>query len=231
MESTNVAILKFEEKLDTEELQCFRGAIVNLVGKENVAFHNHLANGKVHYTYPLVQYKLIDGHVAITGIGGATAAVTNMASKFPCQLSIGKKSMNFHLYSCTLKPYTPIAETKPKLYTIKNYIALTDENFKKYHSILALTDKITYLENILIGNILSFFKGIGYHAEERIFCAITSLEGPNAKYYKGVKFDVFDISFVSNIELPSYISLGKSSSIGFGVLKQEVLPERFENYK
>ena len=45
MEATNIAILKFKENLSSVGLRCFRGAIIDLAGRENPYFHNHEANG------------------------------------------------------------------------------------------------------------------------------------------------------------------------------------------
>ena len=231
MKSTYIATIQFEETLNDTEIRCFRGAIIDLVGKENSSFHNHLEGQRLAYSYPLVQYKRIDGRLAVVGIDSAAETVAQLANKFPCSLKIGRKNITFHAKDCSMESYDPIIEMKPKLYSIKEYLALTDENFKKYNAMLALTDKLTFLENILIGNILSFLKGLGYQAEEQIFCAITEFAEPYIKYYKGVHFSVFDLKFVSNIELPSGIGLGKSSSVGFGVLKKETLPSKFENFE
>ena len=224
--SNNIAILKFEEKLDTVELRCFRGAIIDMVGLEETAFHNHTENG-YKYGYPSIQYKVMNGHVCIVGIGESAFSVMQLVGKFPCEIKIGKKLMAFHVKDSRLTPYEPMVENAPKLYRLSQYIALTDDNFKKYHSMLALTDKITLVEQIITGNILSFLKGIGYFAAERIEVAITHFSELREKSYKHVKFDVFDVQFVSNIELPEAIGLGKSVSVGFGILTRLELPDKF----
>ena len=228
MEAKNIAILRFEENLGASDIRCFRGAIIDMVGKEQAFFHNHEAGG-LRYGYPLIQYKSIGGHACLVGIADAALSVMQLADKFPCLLKIGKKEMEFHVLDCRLVPYFPKMEDAPKLYHLKDYIALTEDNFKKYHSLLALTDKVNFLEQIIIGNILSFLKGIDYHVQERIECAITEMKEPTEKFYKHVKFDTFDLMFVSNIELPDAIALGKSGSVGFGTLTREELPERFKN--
>lgn len=228
MEATNIAILKFKENLNTAELRYFRSAIIELVGKENLAFHNHEDNG-LRYGYPKIQYKVMDNHVCLTGIAEASFPVMQLVGKFPCQLQIGKTKKEFHVQDCTLTPYLPKMEDAPKLYHLKNYLALTDDNFRKYHSMLALTDKIILLEHILTGNILSFLKGIGCFVDERIECAIIQMKEPTTQSYKNVKFDSFDLMFVSNMELPEGISLGKSGSVGFGTLYKCELPDKFKN--
>ncbi len=230
MEQIDIAILRFEEPLSQEEVRWFRSAIVELTGRDDTWFHNHPATGGLAYRYPLIQYKTLDGRACIVGMGEAAQSVLRLRENFPCELQVGKSKRPFHVQECNLKSYWPKLETCPKLYSIRNYIALTEDNFKKYHSMLALTDKITLLEHILVGNILSFMKGIGYYSKEQIFCAVTDMDRLHSQMYKGVRFDTFDLSFVSNAELPAFISLGKSASVGFGVLTQEALPEKFKNF-
>ncbi len=229
MEAKNISILKFKENLSLVELRCFRSAIVEMVGRDKAYFHNH-EDGGLRYGYPMVQYKVIDHHVCMVGIAEAAMPVMLLAGLFPQTLKIGKKDVEFHVEDCRLTPYVPEMEITPKLYHLRDYLALTDENFKKYHSMLALTDKINLLEQIITGNILSFLKGIGYHAEERIECAITQMRELPGKHYKNVKFDAFDLQFVSNMELPDGIALGKSGSVGFGTLSRCELPEKFKNF-
>lgn len=227
--TNNIAILQFEECLDIAELRCFRGAIIDMVGRENTSFHNHEELG-YKYGYPTIQYKVMDGQVCLIGIRESAIPIMQLAGRFPATIQIGKKQKVFHVKNCSLTPYIPVIEDAPKLYHLKQYMGLTDDNFKKYHSMLALTDKITLMEQIITGNILSFLKGIGYHAAERIEVAITRFEEQREKSYKHVKFDIFDVQFVSNIELPEAIGLGKSVSVGFGTLTKMGLPDRFYNF-
>ena len=81
-----------------------------------------------------------------------------------------------------------------------------------------IAEKITLLEKILTANILSFAKGIGVHIENNIECKITSISEPYFPTYKQTKLTAFDVEFKTNVFLPNYIGLGKSSSVGFGIL-------------
>ena len=76
-----------------------------------------------------------------------------------------------------------------------------------------------FLESILTGNILSFAKGMDYHIKERLLVKITHLSKPLSQTFKGQNVLVFNIEFVSNIELPQWIGLGKGSSLGFGTVE------------
>ena len=225
--TVNICTMHFKEHLSLTQARCLRGAIVSLVGRDHQLFHNHRQSG-LRYGYPLVQYKVIDGHGAIVGIGDAAAEVMNLATHFPCELMLGEREVALSIDNCQLVPYSPVFDIQHKLYSLTNYLPLNEENIKKYNAMLALTDKISFIEDILTANILAFLKGINYYAQEQIALALTSLQEPQERNYKRVKFVAFDLQFVANIELPDNIGLGKSSSIGFGTLKRLPLPRHFK---
>ena len=54
-------------------------------------------------------------------------------------------------------------------------------------------EKIQILERVLVGNILSFLKGVGIHLEERLDIHITDITKQNVVTYKNVKLMAFDI--------------------------------------
>ena len=181
----------------------------------------------MRYGYPMVQYKSLDGHATVVGIGDAATQLMELSLRFPCEVMLGEQSVTLHVDSYQGAPYRPVFDIRPKLYSLTNYIALNSENVKKYETMLALTDKISFIEDILTANILAFFKGIGYRAQEHIACALTAMQEPRELDYKHVAFSTFNLQFVSNIELPDNIGLGKSSSIGFGTLKRLSPPRHF----
>ena len=79
------------------------------------------------------------------------------------------------------------------------------------------TEAISELyKSILKGNILSFFKGIGYNENEMIN-VLPDLY-PKSTKFKGNEMTAFDGGFTSNVILPDLIGLGKSVSRGFGAI-------------
>ena len=71
---------------------------------------------------------------------------------------------------------------------------------------------------ILIGNILSFAKGLGVFFETPVRCRILQLESEKSFGYKNVELLSFSAKFRTNVSLPAYIGLGKSVSINNGVV-------------
>ena len=80
--------------------------------------------------------------------------------------------------------------------------------------------RVTFLEEKLVGNLLSFFTEMGFRAEQKIDLHITDITGQRLAHYKGVKLMAFDIEFKVNLILPQYVGLGKSASVGYGTLTE-----------
>jgi len=78
--------------------------------------------------------------------------------------------------------------------------------------------KISFLERILVANLLSFAKGIGVHIDSEIQCKLLSLSEPYSVINKQVKLMAFDAEFKTNVSLPDYVGIGKNASIGYGVV-------------
>lgn len=81
----------FDVKISFAEIPYFRGNMIRLSGDDPL-FHNHHAEGFC-YTYPLVQYKRIDGHAALTGINrGVEALIQVLGGKEEYLFQLGNRS-------------------------------------------------------------------------------------------------------------------------------------------
>lgn len=214
---TDITTVSFRGVLHQREVSQFRGAFIKALGeKATPLFHNHTAAG-LRFGYPLVQYKIIDGHPAVVGIGKETELLKTLREQMV--LTIGREKRLFEVEEISTSPYTPLVEDAPKFYSLLHYIPLNSENVAEYDALLALTDRVCFLENLITANILSFFKGIGFHCDETLQTAITDIDKKEVLHYKGVTFRGFDLRFVSNVVLPANIGLDKSPSVGFGLLR------------
>lgn len=78
-------------------------------------------------------------------------------------------------------------------------------------------EKEEFLNKVLIGNILSFYKGLNFRIEEKLYAKVKVTEKTSA--FKNNKMTVFAGGFLSNAILPDYAGLGKAVSRGFGAVK------------
>ena len=84
------------------------------------------------------------------------------------------------------------------------------------------------LERILVGNIISMSKGLGYTVPRKIEANIFDLRETHTKL-KGTPILGFKGTFSVNFEIPDYWGIGKSVSRGFGTVKR--VEKRWENFR
>lgn len=207
---------KLEDDLPLSYGRKLRGFFANKF--KDVLFHNHKKDDNFRYSYPLIQYKILNGNPFVIGVNeGAMLIVNNF-------LDIDKMTLDDKLYEepegiIQMKNETLLAgEDSFKYKFITPWHGLNQKNFKKYKNMDRKKEQDDFLSSILIGNILSFAKGIDWWVEEDILVDANLEEVPI--YYKNNKMQGFKGEFTSNIKLPDYIGLGKSVSRGFGTVKK-----------
>lgn len=216
MRIVHTTYIQFQNKIRNEQLPLFRGAIISRF-KNNILFHNHL-NDKLVYSYPLIQYKRINGYAGIVGINEGAEALKELSATdyFYCQ--IGEQLCEMKIQSVTSSPFTIDITNSPIKYKIYGWLPLNQENYQKYQMKEILSERVVMLEKILIGNILSFAKGVQIYIDSNIVCRLTSIESQRPIFYKGVEMMSFNATFQCNVLLPNNIGIGKGASINHGVI-------------
>lgn len=214
-----ILIIRFKNEISLLEIPFFRGAILNaLHGEANLLFHNHIGESSFRYSYPLIQYKRIQGKASIVCLKEGTEVIGQFFSEGTFALNIGNRFVKMELESvlprkCLIQTWNSMFK-----YRIRRWIPLNSENYQKYKVMESISEKISFLEGILVANLLSFSKGMGIYMEKEIQCKLTSLHDPFLIKNKGVKLMAFDIEFITNMSLPDYIGIGKNASIGYGII-------------
>ena len=70
-------LVTFKNKLSFREVPLFRGALLNKAQGDNTLFHDHIGD-KFRYSYPLVQYRTVDGYAAVFCLNEGINAVENI---------------------------------------------------------------------------------------------------------------------------------------------------------
>ena len=212
-----ILIVQFNNEITPQEIQLFRGAVIASLNEKDILFHNHTENGVV-YHYPRIQYKRIHKKAAIICIKEGIKSIGELFCAESYHYKFGEREVDMRID--TINTYQTDIDfcEEPKRYRLLNWLPLNSENYKEYQAIEGMAQRITFLEEKLVGNLLSFFTEMGFRAEQKIELHITDITGQRLAHYKGVKLMAFDIEFKVNLTLPQYIGLGKSASIGFGTL-------------
>ena len=217
----NTLVIRFANKISINEMPMLRGAVIDTVGSDtNILFHNHTEDG-VRYSYPLIQYKRIQGKAAIVCIGEGTEAIGEFFSSCNYNVHIGKREIALEVES--VKADRCLVQLWDTLFTyrIRKWLPLNQENYEKYVAMDSIADKYAMLERLLTGNILSLAKGVGIHFEKQVECKITAVDEPRILTYKGVKMMAFDAEFKTNVSIPDFVGLGKGVSLGFGTVMKK----------
>ena len=193
-----------------------RGYIGNLFKEKSPLLHNHLEGGGLRYSYPLVQYKIIDSVPILFGLGEGAELLIDLFLRIK-ELDLYDKK--FVIYSKNIENHlTDIRITDSLIeYNFETlWMGLNQSNYNKYNRLLPGDERNAFLNKILIGNILSFYKGIGFRAEERIYAKVDLTE--KLTLFKNNKMTVFSGRFVSNAQIPNFAGLGKAVARGFGAV-------------
>lgn len=190
------------------------------IGKEYSEYtilHNHIHDDKFLFTYPLVQYKIIEGDAYILGIGEGG----ELLKKISPELNHLKLNKDYNVVEKII--HEREADIKPsheeKHYKfITPWLGLNQNNYQKYMDVSDWKEKKTVLNKILVGNILSMSKGLKVIVNKRLY-AKSRLEETIVEY-KGVKMNAFTGEFKIHYDIPDYFGLGKGVSQGFGCVKQ-----------
>ena len=218
MKEIRIACILFDGRLSEREIPSFRGAVMGIAGNDPL-FHNHTEDAKDINRYPRIQYKLIDGLPAVVGIlEGADAVKRLFIPGAKHVLRIGREYREFVVQDVREEVFMPsLTEGKIGRYRIHAWLPLNSENYEEYQGISSLAERVTKLDEILTGNILSLYKACEAFVEDRIVAHVVDL-APRIVTFKSVRMQAFDAVVESNFALPLHCGIGKGVSHGFGVV-------------
>lgn len=212
-------IIKFPDlSLKTRDAHKLRGYFGNLFKEKSPLLHNHFESGETRYSYPLVQYKIIDKLPYLIGLNDGAELLIQLFLKIK-EIKIEENLI--HIFSKNIENNFADIGIDQNLneYNFNTlWMALNQSNFNKYSNLLLGDERKIFLERILIGNILSFFKYMNFTVEERIYVKLNFTE--KETLFKNQRMAAFTGNFTTNAILPDLIGLGKAVSRGFGTISK-----------
>ncbi|WP_374165237.1 CRISPR-associated endonuclease Cas6 [Arcticibacter sp. MXS-1] len=210
-------VVRFPEiHLETRDAHKLRGYFGTLFRDQSPLLHNHLDSGELAYRYPMVQYKVLAGVPTLVGINEGAELLTDLF------LKIRSLELNGETYAVREK----------NIESSRVAIGLSDDlhgyrfdtlwmalNQKNYFEFMQGDEeyRVKLLKAVLTGNVLSFYKAIGYHADAKIMINLKVAAQKETKF-KDKAMIAFDAEFVTNALLPSFVGIGKAVSRGFGTV-------------
>lgn len=216
--------LIFDIPLKPSGITSFRGLIAELVGWEHDLFHNH-ADGKAdrhRYRFPLIQYKIKQKKAAIFGMGLGAETLRSFIDPqgvtFAGKIPIAeRRDENFRLGMAD----------KMLDYRIKDWLPINQENYGVWHELKSQEDilmRIQELERILAAHLLAFAQGVNFTVPRPrgLEVKIDRFYGPRqVKAHHRMPLEAYDARFSCNLCIPPGVGIGKSASLGFGMVLRD----------
>lgn len=181
--------------------------------------HHHTENNKLIYSYPVVQYKVIDSNPLLIGIKDGVESLWKVFDDMS-ELNLDNTAHEiFDKKSLLKQVHIGILDNQIPYSFLTPWLALNEKNYDKYQRLGSWANKKELLEKILIGNIISMSKSLGYTVPEPIKANIQNIKEIQTKL-KGTPMLGFLGAFSVNFEIPDYWGIGKSVSRGFGTVKR-----------
>jgi len=211
-------LIKIDSELSGRDAEKLRGYLGRLF-RENPIAHQHRVDGSPIYQYPRVQYKVIDKAFFLIGFLEGEDIVKKVFYELK-QLNLEGQWQD--IIERSLESYTANFNIAPGARTynfLTPWLALNENNYEKYQKYATWEKRKTLIENILIGNIISISKSIGYTVPDEICAEIKNIKLLPVKM-KDVPMLGFSGTFSVNFDIPDYWGLGKSVAKGFGAIKK-----------
>jgi len=182
---------------------------------EHTLLHQHVTD-KLIYRYPLIQYKMLEGSPHIMGINEGAEVLKEVYDKFD-EIKIGESSYSIMERGVILRSEEFGCTPEIQSYRFATpWLALNQKNYLRYRK-ASREERRDILRSILVGNLLSASKGLGYVAKEHIRLEVGGMT-EEICLLKGSKVTGIRGEFTTNFEIPELLGLGKSASRGFGAV-------------
>lgn len=209
------SLIQFESiDLKTSQGSKLRGFFANQYRDMEIV-HNHHGDRFI-YSYPKIQYKVIHNHPLVCGIGEGVNIALQITFDTDNLLIDDKEWAAIQKSMKKENRKFGIVDDYIEYEFLTPWIALNQKNAPQYYKSNRIEQE-SMLKRILIGNILSMSKGLGYTVNEKIFTWINLKE--KKIYFKGMEMKGFIGNLKTNFIIPDYLGIGKLVSRGFGTIK------------
>jgi hypothetical protein len=184
---------------------------------EYTELHQHNAD-KFIYSYPVVQYKMIRNVPTVIGINEGAEVLKQIFDEYQ-EIRLGENTYEIVERGISLKDEEFGISDKIHSYEfVTPWLALNQENYRKFYSLKGTPERDEFIRKILIGNLISMAKSLGYDVLGQIKCDAQVQFRKDR--LKDVSVMTFTGKFQANFLIPDYLGIGKSVSRGFGAVRR-----------
>jgi len=244
-----ITTITFDQPFHAANLKKLRGAIIESVMKHKEAFdaadirtdvfHNHIEKTLVaklpnegehiksentderYFHYPKIQYQIRHDQAGITGIGTGAEALVFWISTIGNELTVGGRSFSLTIAHEQHIQWTPALLPETNTYRLNKWLAFNPKNHECWKNTPRLTEKVTLINNILWGHVCHLLEDTGFTVcKKTLQLYISTIDHQTYMDCYGIQKLALDITFCTNLNLPSEIGLGQGTTIGYGKVQQ-----------
>ena len=175
-----------------------------------------------HHRYPLIQYRVRRGKATIFAINEGVEALQQILAKSDWKLNWQGNIESLQVEDLEMNEHYFRMLAQPKEYRLKQWLALNQESYREWRQCNGLLERAQLLQRKLENHLVGLFKGLQWDWSERFEVQLQNIDRSNVIHYHDTQLMCFDVTFTTNVLLPSDIGIGKGVSHGFGV----VFPKR-----
>ncbi|MEN6611294.1 MAG: CRISPR-associated endonuclease Cas6 [Methanoregulaceae archaeon] len=180
-------------------------------------FHENDIGPLIH-RYPVIQLKIIDDMQMVIGINEGASALLEICSG-NTEIQVNDTTYRISGNGRSLKIEEFGHSEKMRSYEfVTPWLALTQENYRKFYTLKGKEQRDTFMGTVLTGNLRSLARSVGYDSPLEI-TGETQVKFRKDRI-ENIPDMVFTGKFSVNFSIPDYLGIGKSVSRGFGTVRQ-----------
>jgi hypothetical protein len=199
----------------------WRGAVIEIAGKDKDIFHNHQPEDDAYHHRPaLIQYRVKGGCAALWGMNQGVEALQQWYADAPDKISIAGQYFPAVQTSILREKHRLQITPEYHYYRIHDYLALNPENYQKWLNEPRFIARAEILQGALTGHLLAFCQAADWWLSDHLKVDLVEIHKYKKTRYHDTNLLAFEITYRCNLLLPDEIALGKAVSHGFGVQRR-----------
>ena len=213
--------LTFDLPIYPRQIRNWRGAFVEMAGREHDLLHNHRGDKGTHFRYPMIQYRINKGRASVVGMNEGVETIQRILSSTDWKLNWMGKETQLNVFDLRMNEFYLRLTKEPKHYRVFRYLALNADNYQRYMEAPNMQAKVDILQRVIAGHIINFANGVNWQMPRGgLKIEVQNIIQSRKVRLFGNEMIAFNLDYTANILLPSYISLGRGVAHGYGWQKK-----------
>jgi len=207
--------VKFSPEVNSHELQFFRDAIVDEMGRLNeleIRF-------RISKRYPRIQFKRIGKNPAVQVFGPELPYFEELLERLPNPIALANREVHFSVLSVERLRFDSEPIAKPRLYRLSTWVPISHVFAPELEYLAAEEDRNLFLRNQLRHDLQALFEVAGLEFPQEASLRLLSLQEEKTIQIMRRKHKNFNVEFEFAHSLPNWFSLGHFADLGYGMVK------------